>query len=422
VGNGTGLIGSADVNNVTVTCTTLQANGALDTSFGSGGIVSNTLSAAKALALQADGKLLALGGLTLSRYNANGSADISFGTGGKVTVVANGGTIDAMQALTLQSDGKIVVVGYTSLPTSFNDDMVVLRYNSDGGLDTAFGTGGKVVSDFSLADRAHAVLVQNDGKIVVAGFITLGTLVTADQDIALVRYQPTGALDTGFGNGGKATVNIAGKSDFGYAAALQSDGKIVVAGRVGVDGGSNPDFGVARFLADGSIDTTFNTSGTARIDFGGDVWDEAGDLIIQADGKIVLGGITHPAGGFRYALARLTNAGIIDTTFGSNGLVSTSFTGSNDFGHGLAMQSDGKFVIAGVVASSSSNPDFGLARYSSAGVLDTTFGASGLVRVDFFGAIDNAFDVQIQSDGKIVAAGFARNGTTTGLGLARVLP
>lgn len=423
VGNGNGLMGSADVNNVAVTCTTLQANGALDTSFGSGGIVSNTLSPAKALALQADGKLLVLGGLTLSRYNTSGSADTSFGTGGKVTIVASGGPVDSMQALALQNDGKIVVAGYTALPTSFNDDVVVLRYNSDGTLDTGFGTGGKVVTDFNgMTDRAFAVLVQTDGKIVVAGFATLGTQATADQDFALVRYQSTGSLDTGFGNGGKATVNVAGKADFGYAVALQSDAKIVVAGRVGVNGGSNPDFGVARFLANGSIDATFNTSGTARIDFGGGVWDEAGDLVIQADGKIVLGGYTQTTGIFRYALARLTGAGLIDTTFGSNGLLSTSFTGSNDFGRGLALQSDGKFVIAGQVAGTSSNSDFGIARYSSAGVLDTTFGAGGLVRVDFFGAFDSAYDVQIQADGRIIAAGSARNGATTGLGLARVLP
>jgi uncharacterized delta-60 repeat protein len=401
VGNGGGKIAGADITNVTVNCVAPAVNGALDPAYGSAGKVSNALPPISAMALQSDGKLLAVGAMTLSRYNTDGSTDSSFGSSGKVTIVANGGATDAMRALAVQTDGKIVVVGDTTVPAAVYGNMVVLRYNPNGSLDTSFGS---------------------DGKIIVAGSATLSVSGIPDQDVALVRYLSNGALDTGFGAGGKITTSIAGKSDFGYAIALQADGKVIVAGRVGVDGGSNPDFGVVRYLANGSLDTSFGTSGVTRIEFTTGGWAQAGDIAIQADGKIVIGGFAQVSGKYRYALVRLLSSGLADTSFGTLGLVSTSFSGQNDYGRALALQSDGKIVVAGQVASIGANPNFGIARYLTSGGLDAAFGTAGLVEVDFFGAIDNANDVLVQGDGKIVVGGSARNGGTTGLGIARVLP
>jgi uncharacterized delta-60 repeat protein len=262
------------------------------------------------------------------------------------------------------------------------------------------------------------VLVQPDGKIVAVGAATLGTRVSPDQDFALVRYLADGRLDSSFGSGGKVTRNVAGQGDSGDAAVLQSDGKIVVAGFVALANGPT-DFGIVRFASDGSPDTSFGTSGTTRVDFGGD--DRPADLALQVDGKIIVAGSTSSGGG-RYALLRLNGDGSPDANFGTAGLVSSPFTGSGDFGHAVALQSDGRIVVAGAVGNSSSNSDFGIARYTSAGALDPSFGSGGLVRVDFFGSFDGASDMLIQPDGKIVAAGSARNGATTGLGLVRVLP
>jgi uncharacterized delta-60 repeat protein len=431
--NGTGKIAGADVTNIVVTCTTVQSNGALDPAFGVAGKVSVQLTPAKAVAIQSDGKLLAIGGMTLSRYNTDGSTDITFGTNGIATVVADGGPLDEMDAIGVQSDGKIVVAGFTSLPTSVNDNFSVQRFNPDGTLDPTFGTGGKLVTDFNgLVDRASAILVQPDGKMVAAGTATLGTLLLGDTDFGVARYLANGTLDVSFGTGGKATLNIAGKSDFGTTAALQADGKILIAGRVFSDAGTEADIGVARFNADGTPDLAFGASGIVRIDFSaggvvpstfsGGFWDEPSKLTVQADGKIVIAGFTQVAGMYRYALVRLLGDGSPDTAFGADGLVSTPFTTENDYARSMALQADGKIVVAGQVASLGRNPDVGIARYSVAGALDPTFGTDGLVRIDFFGGFDAAFDVAVQTDGKIVSVGSAQNGTGVGLGMVRIVP
>jgi len=433
VSNGTGKIAGRDVTNIAVTCATVTSNGALDPAFGVGGKVSKLLPPATALALQADGKLLAVGGMTLSRYNTDGSADTTFGTSGAVTIVANGGPLDEMVSLAVQADGKILVAGRTSLPTSVNDNFAALRFNKDGSPDTAFGSGGLVVTDFNgLSDRASAVLIQPDGKIVVTGNATSGTLSLGDLDFAAVRYLADGTLDPTFGSGGKARLNVVGKSDFGTTAALQADGKILVAGRVFSDSGTESDIGVARFNADGTADTTFGANGVERVDFSfggivpatfsGGLADEAARLAVQTDGKIVIGGFTRVAGVYRYALVRLLVDGSLDATFGTNGLVNTPFTTENDFARSIALQADGKIMVAGQLAGSNPNPDVGVSRYTNVGALDTTFGTAGLARIDFFGGFDTANDVVIQPDGRIVVGGSARNGTATSLGMARLVP
>lgn len=423
VTNGSGTITGASVTNILVNCVTQPTVAGLDEGFGSHGKVFDAVGFNPALALQPDGKLLAVRGLTLSRYNPDGSNDTTFGSGGHVTIVANGGGLDEMKALALQPDGKIVVAGFTSLPTVNNDNWMVSRFNANGTADMGFGTGGKTLTDFDgLNDQAKSVLIQPDGKIVVAGQVQLGAVLAADQDFAVVRYLADGTPDPGFGGGdGKATLTVGGHSDFVSAAALQADGRILVVGRVFTDNGSgNSDMGIVRFFADGTVDLTFGNQGIDRIDFregfvpvnfdGGD-WDEPLDVLVQSDGKILVGGYRIIAGVFKAALLRLVSTGQFDTNFG---MVTSD---ALEKAAGIALQADGKIVAAGPASS-----DFGIARFTSGGALDQTFGADGRLLVDFFGASDAATDVLVQPDGKIVAAGVARNGSTRGLGLVRVVP
>ena len=147
-----------------------------------------------------------------------------------------GGSVDRAFAMALQPDGKLVVAGDSDA------NFALARYNSDGSLDAGFGTGGKVITSFGGTDQASAVILQPDGKIVVAGQTDTGVSI----DFALARYMPDGSLDGAFGSGGRVTTNFIGNSDdLGSAVALQSDGKIVVGGT------SDDNFALARYTPEG---------------------------------------------------------------------------------------------------------------------------------------------------------------------------
>src|SRR5262249_28360316 len=160
---------------------------------------------------------------------------------------------------------------FSSFPTVFNDDFAVIRFNTNGSLDTTFGTGGMVFTDFDgITDQAKAVMLTADGKIVVAGQVIRRTLLNGRLDFAGVPYLSDGTLDATFGAGGKTTTNVGGLSDFVNAAAMQPDGKIIVVGRVFTDNGSgNADMGIVRFNANGGVDGTFGNNGIDRIDIFG---------------------------------------------------------------------------------------------------------------------------------------------------------
>jgi uncharacterized delta-60 repeat protein len=245
-----------------------------------------------------------------------------------------------------------------------------------GDLDTSFSRDGKVTTDFgSPSDRALALALQPDSKLVVAGV----SLASGSNDFALARYHRDGALDTTFGAGGTVRTDFVpafgGSSDVAYALALQPDGKIVVAG-VSNGNGSN-DFALARYHHDGALDTTFGAGGTVTTDFGGN--DIAYAVALQPDGKIVLAG--HSASsGFPppaiFALARYTATGALDPSFGSGGKVTTDFCSFNvcenthDQAYALVIQPDGKIVAAGIVRVHGAGV-FALARYTTTGDLDT---------------------------------------------------
>lgn len=413
VANAQGTIAGADASDVLVTCGEPIPNGALDPSFGSEGKLAGSFGGgAVAMALQPDGRLLVLREGALARFLADGTPDAEFGTDGEVDVVFTGSS-DSAQALALQGDGRIVVAGYTG--SGRLADFALARYEANGSPDTGFGTAGVATTDFGgSTDRAYAVLIQDDGKIVVAGHAAIAN----QNDYAVARYTSAGAPDPGFGSGGRVTTNVGGVTDLAYAAALQPDGRIVVAGRAGTSGSADPDVGLVRYEPDGDLDPGFGNGGVALRDVGGSGWDEATALAVQEDGRIVVA----VAGSGDFAVARFEADGrSLDPAFGTGGLVTTPIGAGTDHARAVAVQADGRIVVAGQ-ASSATVSDFGIARYEADGDLDAGFGSGGLVTVDFFGSTDGAEAVLIQPDGRIVVGGVARNGTSFGLGLARLVP
>jgi uncharacterized delta-60 repeat protein len=398
------------------------ASGSLDTSFGINGEVTTGIGGsddgASSAAIQSDGKIVAAGHVyngtnydfAVVRYNTDGSLDTSFGSGGKVTT-AIGATDEAASAVAIQSDGKIVAAGYVYNGT--DNDFAVVRYNTDGTLDLSFGTGGKVMTDFGMgSDLASGVAIQSDGKIVAAGYASNGV----NLDFAVVRYDTGGNLDTNFDTDGMVTTAIGGSDDGASAVVIQSDGKIVAAGYA--NNGTDDDFAVVRYDTNGNLDTTFDTDGKVTTDIGGS--DDAYQVAVQSDGKIVAAGSAFVTSRNEFAVARYNSDGTIDTTFDSDGRV-TTLVGSSNAAFGVAIQSDGKIVAAGS-ASNGLDDDFAVVRYNSDGGLDTGFGTGGTVTTAIGGSDDGASSVVIQSDGKIVAAGGSYNGTDIDFAVVRYWP
>src|SRR5205809_1176941 len=342
---------------------------------------------------------------------ADGDLDPTFGTDGKVLTDFDHST-DIANAVAVQTDGKLVVVGTTYINNDFSDeDFAVARYNPDGTLDKTFGVGGKVRTDFpDLAAVASSVVVQPDGKIVVAGGAF--PLFTFAGDFKVVRYNSNGSLDTSFGDGGIVTTTFP-EGSYAFDVALQADGKIIAAGTVFVDfipgEPSNTDFALARYNADGTPDATFGNGGQVSTDFVG-LEDDAFSVLIQPDGKIVaVGSANNPATYYDFAAVRYLSNGTIDTTFGVAGKVSTDFGDQNfDRARSAALQPDGRIVAAGFAISQNGGvQNFAVARYTSSGVLDTTFSGDGKNQIDFGDCCQSANKVLLQSDGKIITVGYA---------------
>jgi uncharacterized delta-60 repeat protein len=378
--------------------------GDLDPTFDGDGKVTTDFDSstdqANGVALQADGKIVAAGlaivsgnfDFGLARYNTDGSLDITFDGDGKVATDFAGG-LDQAIGVAVQPDGKIVTAGHATV--SGTSDFAIARYNPDGSLDSTFDLDGKVTTDFGGdADEGYGVAIQADGKIVAAGWgIVSGTL-----DFAIARYNPDGSLDTTFDLDGKVTTDFDGSNDEGRAMAIQADGKIVAAGLAIVSG--TLDFGLARYNPDGSLDTTFSGDGKVTTDFGSN--EEGFGVAIQGDGKIVTAGRAPVSGTSDFALARYNANGSLDTTLSGDGRLTTDFALGFDLANAVAIQANGKIVAAGLADS-----DFALARYNTDGSLDTTFNVDGRVTTDFAGSTDDARAVAIQANGRIVAAGRA---------------
>ena len=452
-----------------ITIHLLSVDGPLDLSFGSNGRVitdfGNGHDSGNDLVLQPDGKLLVAGtafngideDLALARYNSDGSLDPGFGSGGKVTTDFSGvfrvnintasaeilqslpgigpqlaqaivdyrnqnglfGTIegvkmvsgvgpgifdqiqnlitvgyDSGQAIALLPDGRILVAGGSE------HDFALARYHSDGSLDLTFGTNGHVITDLGgFYGIGLDIALQPDGKVLVSGYG--GEVI----NFALARYHSDGSLDTTFGTNGIVLTHISGE-DFGRTVAVQPDGKILVTGQTFVlYKGYN--FVLVRYTNDGSLDASFGTGGIVSTGFGPISEDGISDALLQPDGKILAVGLTdaEPDRIFDFALARYNSDGSLDTTFGIEGKVTTSFGSSDAFGAGAVLQPDGRIIVVGQNLTPDSGFNFALARYHSDGSLDTGFGDNGTISTDLGGGDDIAWAVVLQPDGKAVLAG-----------------
>jgi uncharacterized delta-60 repeat protein len=382
-------------------------NGSLDTTFSGDGIQTTDFGgfdSADDVAIQPDGKIVAAGvadtsginsDFALARYNPNGSLDATFSGDGKERTDFGGP--DAAAGLAIQDDGKIVTAGFAS-GNPGGGGFALARYNPNGSLDVSFSGDGKQTTDFGgSSEFASGLALQDDGKILAVGDNGVG-------DFALARYNPNGSLDTTFSGDGKQTTDFGG-FDGATGVAVQGDGKIVVVGGGASDLGGRDDFTIARYNPNGSLDTTFSGDGKQTTDFGG--FDDATAVALQSNGKIVAvgGGVGTEVSAPAFALARYNPNGSLDTSFSGDGKQTTGF---GDIANGVALQANGKIVAVG-----HAGQDFGLARYNPNGSLDTTFSGDGLQTTDFgFGADDEANGVALQGDGKIVAAGFASGGAT----------
>ena len=311
---------------------------------------------------------------------------------GKLTTDLGGD--DYGRSVIQQADGKLVVAGYTSAPSTdmSSSNFAMVRYKADGTLDTDFDGDGKLTTDFGLNahDRGYSVIQQVDGKLVVAGYgMTLS-------DFALARYNLDGSLDTSFGKGGKLTTDLESISfDYGSSLIQQADGKLVVAGQ------SNNSFALARYNADGTLDTSFDGDGKLTTNFGLWASDYGNSVIQQADGKLVVAGASDNS----FALARYNADGTLDTSFDGDGKLITNFGSNNSYGNSVIQQADGKLVVAG-----EGDNNFALARYNLDGSLDTSFGESGKQITDSGSSYASGYSIIQQADGKLVVVGYALNG------------
>jgi uncharacterized delta-60 repeat protein len=314
---------------------------------------------------------------------APGDLDASFSGNGKVvTTLASS---DFGEAVAVQPNGKIVVAA------SASGRFALARYTAGGRLDSTFSNNGTVRTSINRCEcaSAYAIAVQPDGKIVVSGETQKMALWgRAHSSIALVRYRRDGKLDRSFGHNGKVVTNLGRGWDAANAVIVRPSGKIIAAGTAG-----GRTFALARYNPDGTLDPTFDDDGKAFADIAAGRWEEADDLAVQLDGKLVAAG--HGPG-VEFTLVRFTRSGALDPSFGEAGIVTTDF-GGEAWATGVTIQANGKIVAA-------ANADgFVLARYNVDGSLDSAFDGDGEVVTPL--PRSEAGDLVIQEDGRIIAAG-----------------
>lgn len=399
------------------------AAGELDPTFGTVGKVRTPIDSVSgetlySIALQPDGKIIAAGfgpsstgGVAVVRYNADGTLDTSFGASATGIVTVDLLSFSGAQAVSLQNDGKIVVAGQASDGSLSRFGLA--RFNTDGTLDATFGAasdGRSIASVEPHAMYATSLAILPDGRLIAAGQIDHGGEPAGPaKDFALVRYTSDGLNDPAFGPGGTSVVStdFSTHNDIANAIALQPDGKIIAAGTAEAAlSTSSQNFALVRYHADGSPDASFGVGGKVTTDFEGNA-DQADGVVLLPDGKILVGGtMTHASGLTRaFALARYLADGSLDPAFGVGGKVATSFPAGSALAHALAVQPDGKILLAGTVVTSDYNTAWAVARYNADGSLDLSFDTDGLVVTNFDTGVDIAHTLALQPDGKIVVGG-----------------
>lgn len=397
-------------------------NGKVTTNVG--GSDAQTEDIAYAIVVQADGKIVVAGDATdilagdtpryaLVRYTTNGFRDTTFNAAGPTPGIiraphVGSNTWDQVRALAIDASNMIVVAGWS------DENTLVARYTANGTPDGTFGISGTgtVVQDLSGTshdDSAYAIAIEPGGNIIIGGTSICGPSY-AHSCMSLARYNGNGSIDTTFGASGITKTDLDPTATGIRSIALDTNGKIVVGATTGADlvGTTTAHIVVARYLNTGVLDTSFNATGyvvTSLSPYG----DSAQAIAIQpADNKILVAGWTaHDAVVLRY-----NTDGQLDMTFGNQGRAVTDIGVGNNYAYALALQSDGKIVLAGTAPNPADSGDevFALMRYTSGGILDAAFENNGIALLNFTSSdkVDAAHVVAIDSTtGKIVVAGEA---------------
>lgn len=351
------------------------------------------------MTVQADGKVVVAariqqtGGaqdIFVARYLKNGRLDTTFGTGGKVTL--DFGSSDEPAGIVVDADGNVLVGGAGS------SGFTVARLTKSGMLDSTFGVAGLATATVGSGDKANALATDASGNLIQVG----QTSLAGDKAFAAARYLADGTLDTSFGSAGTATVNFGTGFDVANAVAIQSDGSVVMAGEMDMPGGK-AFVAITRLLSTGVLDTSFGTSGLVTNGFGTTLASATG-VAIQSDGKIVVVGNAFTGASSEYTVARYNADGTLDSGFGTGGVVFTPLS-TNDLASDIVVNAAGTISIAGTTRVGIS-PNFAVVRYRPDGSLDSSFGTGGVSKVKIgFGGF--ASGLAEQTNGKLVVVGYA---------------
>ena len=373
-----------------------NADGTPDSSFGPNGdgkVTESGLGSVQSLALDSNGNVVVAGNSWVVRYTASGSRDVSFNGGGLLSV---GGNIGSVQGVAIDASNRVVVAGYRFGAVSGSSlyDFTAARYNVNGTLDVNFAA----VDFGGTYDFPQAIAIDSLGRVIVAGY-TQNLSNSQLTDFGVVRYNALGGgLDTAFGAGGKTTIDFTGNYDAAGSLAIDASNNIIVGGSARTTSGSDQVALVRLRVANGSVDTSFGFGGRI-VDTQNSSFYPSFDLALDAAGKIVVGTQSN--------LLRYTTAGSLDLQVNTNSSVNQI--------SGVAIQADGKILIAGYrYSSGNTGIDFGVARFDATGTPDVSFGPKGVVRTDFIGSkTDFAADLVVrQSDGKVLVAGYSSAGST----------
>jgi uncharacterized delta-60 repeat protein len=344
------------------------------------------------------------------RVDSSGKSITSFDADGKVEVDFNAGSNDTARAVTVDGSGRAIVVGES------NNDIAVIRLNTNGTLDTTFDTDGKVTVNTGGADSAYGVAVDGGGRIVVAGANFIG----GSADFVVVRLNANGALDTSFSADGISSTTF-GSEDIGTSLAVDGNGRIVVGGYTNVNAtttGPN-DLAVARFNADGTLDAGFSGDGRNTVDFGNDDRAWAVAVYPNADptngGKVVLAG-QWDGGASDFAVVRFDSSGTLDPTFSGDGKFNATFGaggfGGAEYARAVRIDSGGLLYVGGYTDAGTNPDNFGLLRLTATGTLDTSFDGDGKAIYDFNATDDEAYGMTFNSNADLAIAGTAVTGSS----------
>ncbi len=335
-------------------------------------------------------------GLLQDTFSQTTGLDLSFGTGGFVSTDVNTHDDEANDIL-IQPDGKVLVAG-TAILQSYSK-FAVIRYNADGTIDSTFADNGIATANVGpVNDKGTSLALQNDGKILLAGNYGWNFY----NDPAIVRFNSNGTIDSTFGDNGYSRFIISNQYDEFNDIALQNDGKIVVGGRTWLNNSYN--FLIARILPSGAIDSSFGVNGMVVTDFLNSN-DCIHSLLIQSDGRILVSGNTEPGASY-FAAARYFSNGTPDPSFGIGGKLFIGTGSRYDVSYGMSLTADSSIILAGSHGSGNIY-NYQVAKLTKFGVLDSTFGTDGIKLIPVTVPADHLKDVLVQKDGKIVAAGMA---------------